>query len=565
MPGTDLEFWGRVLATGEEGMIYVDADHRIIAANTPAAAIMGLAGQDLKGRRLTEVFPETRLAEVFTGGRPLMNTLFATGGKNYRVDYFPDGQGGVALLFKAREPDAAQLQTINGLYASLLDDFPLYLVVVNRQGIIVSINQIYAGLLGQRAETLIGREVRSVLPFSRLPEVLATGKPVVGHEVQYAGKKLLLSEMPVKDAGGNLLGAAGKALALEDLAASGLTDISRRLQVLENKIIFYRQELRSLQGEQDAWQGILGNSPAIVRLKHLAARVAGGEANVLITGESGTGKELLAQALHRSSPRGNEPLIKINCAAIPENLLEAELFGYEEGAFTGAARGGKPGKFELADGGTIFLDEIGDLPLSMQPKLLRALQERSFERVGGRKTIKVDVRIIAATNQDLLALEAAGKFRRDLYYRLAVVTLHIPSLRERPEDIEVMTAAIIRRLNSRYGLAVKGLAPEVQELFYCYTWPGNVRELENVLEHAFNFLEPGEEIIRREHLPATLSQVPGREPGLELKEAVAAAEREAIQRALAAAGGNKQEAARILGIHPSGLYQKLKRYSIEIE
>lgn len=563
MPGSDLDFWGKVLATGGEGMIFVDAGGRIIAANDPAAAILGLAGQNLKGRRLTEVFPETRLAEVFTGGRPLMDTLFTTGGKNYLVDYFPGGQGGVALLFKPEEPDVAQLQTLNELYASLLEDFPLYLVVVNRQGVIVSINQIYAGLLGQRADALIGREIESVLPFSRLPEVLATGQPVVGHEVQYAGKKLLLSEVPVKDTGGNLLGAVGKALALEDLAASGLTDISRRLQVLENKVLFYRQELRSLQGEQDAWQGILGNSPGMVRLKHLAARVAGGEANVLITGESGTGKELLAQALHRSSPRGSEPLIKINCAAIPENLLEAELFGYEEGAFTGAARGGKPGKFELADGGTIFLDEIGDLPLSMQPKLLRALQERSFERVGGRKTIKVDVRIIAATNQDLLALEEAGKFRRDLYYRLAVVTLAIPPLRERPEDIAVLAAAIIRRLNSRYGLAVKGLAPEVQELFYCYTWPGNVRELENVLEHAFNFLEPGEEIIRREHLPATLPQVPGKEPGLELKEAVAAAEREAIQRALAAAGGNKQEAARLLGIHPSGLYQKLKRYSIQ--
>ncbi|WP_406676702.1 sigma 54-interacting transcriptional regulator [Neomoorella carbonis] len=562
MAGAAWDFWGETFDALQQGMIYVDAGGHIQVANSLAAAILGLAGRDLKGRRLTEVFPETRLAEVFTNRRPLQGTRFAAGGKNYRVDYFPDGRRGVVVLFTEEQPSAAHLQALNDLYAALLDDFPLYLVVVNRRGVIVSINQMYAELLGQGADALTGLEVGDVLTFSRLPEVLATGRPVVGHEVQYAGKKLLLSEMPVKDAAGNLLGAVGKAMAVEDLAAAGLKDISRRLQVLEGKLLFYQQELDSIHGD-DAWQGILGTSPAVVQLKKLAARVARGEANVLITGESGTGKELLAQAIHRASSRRNEPLIKINCAAIPENLLEAELFGYEEGAFTGAARGGRPGKFELADGGTIFLDEIGDLPLSMQPKLLRVLQERAFERVGGRRTIKVDVRIIAATNQDLLSLEAAGKFRRDLYYRLAVVNLHIPPLRERPEDIQVLTAAIIRRLNNRYGMDVRGLAPAVQELFYRYTWPGNVRELENVLEHAFNFLEPGEEIIRREHLPASLQQVGGKAAGLELKEAVAEAEKATIQRALAAAGGNKQEAARLLGIHPSGLYQKLKRYSIE--
>ncbi|WP_258359521.1 sigma 54-interacting transcriptional regulator [Moorella sulfitireducens] len=563
MAWTAGDFWATTFNALHQGMIYVDAGGRIQVANPLAAAILGLAGRDLKDRRLTEVFPETRLAEVFTNHSPLLGTCFTSGAKNYRVDYFPDDEGGVVVLFTENQPDAAQLQALNELYAALLDDFPLYLAVADRQGIIVSINQMYAELLGWRADALTGRKIGEVLTFSRLPEVLATARPVVGFEARYASKKLLLSEMPVKDAAGNLLGAVSKAVAVDDLAAAGMKDITRRLQVLESKVLFYQQELASMQGDQDAWQGILGISPAMVQLKKLAARVARGEANVLITGESGTGKELLAQAIHRASSRRNEPLIKINCAAIPENLLEAELFGYEEGAFTGAARGGRPGKFELADGGTIFLDEIGDLPLSMQPKLLRVLQERAFERVGGRRTTKVDVRIIAATNQDLLALEAAGKFRRDLYYRLAVVNLTIPPLRERPEDIEVLTAAIIRRLNSRYGMDVRGLAPAVQELFYRYPWPGNVRELENVLEHAFNFLEPGEEIIRREHLPAAMQQARGNGAGLELKEAVAEAEKAAIQRALAAANGNKQEAARLLGIHPSGLYQKLKRYDIE--
>ncbi|APC09127.1 sigma 54-interacting transcriptional regulator [Neomoorella thermoacetica] len=557
-----LDFWGAILAARRQGMIYVDAGGLIKVANSLATAILGLDGCDLRGRRLTEVFPETRLAEVLTSKGPLLGTSFTAGSRVYRVDYFPDEGGGIVLLFSDEQPETNSLKALNELYASLLDDFPLYLVVVDGRGVVVAINHLYASLLGAKAGALIGREVKDILPFTSLPEVLSSGMAVAGREVAFRGKKLLLSEVPVKDGAGHLLGGVGKALDLEDLAAAGFSDLARRLQVLEGKVLFYQQELQSIQGDQDAWQGILGVSPAMVRLKKMAARVARGEANVLITGESGTGKELLAQAIHRASPRRNEPLIKINCAAIPENLLEAELFGYEEGAFTGAARGGKPGKFELADGGTIFLDEVGDLPLSMQPKLLRVLQERAFERVGGRRTIKADVRIIAATNQDLLALEAAGKFRLDLYYRLAVVTLTVPPLRERPGDLEILVAAIIRRLNARYHQTVRGLDPEVQRLFSRYSWPGNVRELENVLEHAFNFLDPGEEIITLKHLPATMQRTIGGGGGLELKSAVATAEREAILKALAAAGGNKQEAARLLGIHPSGLYQKLKRYDI---
>lgn len=558
------EFWAAVLNNQQQGMIYVDAEGRIQVANSLAATVLGLSVRELQGRRLTEAFPETRLAEVWTEGRALLDTTFTSGGSIYRVDYYPN-DGGAVVIFTELRPDMAELRALNELYAGILEDLPLYLVVVDRRGLIVSINQMYAELLGQRPEGLVGAKIEEVLPYTRMQEVLTTGKPAVAFEATCGGKRLILTEIPVKDSAGCLLGGVSKAVGLEELADQDLKDIARRLQVLEGKILFYQQELASLQGNQDAWQGILGNSPAMLQLKKLAARVARGDASVLITGESGTGKELLAQAIHRASPRCNEPLIKINCAAIPENLLEAELFGYEEGAFTGAVRGGRPGKFELADGGTIFLDEIGDLPLSMQPKLLRVLQEKAFERVGGRRTIKVDVRVIAATNQDLLALEAAGKFRRDLYYRLAVVNLSIPPLRQRLEDIEILTKAIIGKLNSRYGLAVKGLAADVKEIFYRHPWPGNVRELENVLEHAFNFLEIGEELICRQHLPPTLQGM-GRgidTVDLNLKEAVAEAEKMAIQRALAAAGGNKQEAARLLGIHPSGLYQKLKRYDIE--
>lgn len=358
------------------------------------------------------------------------------------------------------------------------------------------------------------------------------------------------------------MGAVGKAITQAEALNMHLEDFIEGFRLLEGKLHFYREELKQLYSSRNLFDRIIGESPPMRTLKKMMEWVARGDANILLTGESCTGKELVAEAIHRAGPRGGEPLIKINCTAIPENLLEAELFGYEEGAFTGAVRGGKPGKFELANGGTIFLDEIGDMPLSMQPKLLRVIQERCFERVGGRKTIKVDVRIISATNQELEKLVEEGRFRLDLYYRLAVITLSIPPLRQRREDIHFLGTAVLEQLQNRYGPIVKGISPGVLEAFTAYSWPGNVRELENVLEHAFNFVEPGEEMIEMRHLPPRFREGASRREGRELKDIVEQAEEAAVREALIAAEGNKQEAARLLGIHPSGLYQKLKKYGI---
>jgi len=282
-------------------------------------------------------------------------------------------------------------------------------------------------------------------------------------------------------------------------------------------------------------------------------------------GESGTGKELFARAIHQAGSRRSGPFVQLNCAAIPENLLESELFGYEEGAFTGALKGGKPGKFELANGGTIFLDEIGDMPLAMQAKVLRVLQQKSLERVGGTEENRVDVRVVAATNRNLKEMLSQAQFRLDLYYRLAVIKLQIPPLRERGHDIILLAEYILKKLNLKYGLHLEGLDQKVAKMMLYYSWPGNIRELENVLEFACNMVEKGERQIMVQHLPGDFSSGGDNlKSPLSLEMNLAAAEKTALMKALELSGGNKQEAARILDIHRSGLYQKLKKYDLDL-
>ena len=243
----------------------------------------------------------------------------------------------------------------------------------------------------------------------------------------------------------------------------------------------------------------MGDSPAIRQIYAIIEKVADTPSTVLITGESGTGKELIARALHENSSRHDGPFIKINCAAIPKTLMESELFGYEKGAFTGAV-GAKPGRFELAHGGTLFLDEIGEIPVEMQVKLLRVLQESEFERVGGIKTIKVDVRLVTATNRDLAAELTTGGFREDLYYRLNVVPIHLPPLRERHEDIPLLVSHFITKFNDRLRKEITHIEPEAVERLVSYNWPGNIRELENVIERTMLFCEGS--VIRVANLPS---------------------------------------------------------------
>ena len=344
---------------------------------------------------------------------------------------------------------------------------------------------------------------------------------------------------------------------------SDLRKLYESIQRLQSEVEYYKGELKRHQGTTYSLESIIGNGPSMDEIKKMVGKVAKSNSTVLIRGESGTGKELFAHAVHNASDRAYKPFIKVNCAALPDNLLESELFGYQEGAFTGARKGGKVGKFELANGGSIFLDEIGDMPLNMQVKLLRVLQEREIERLGDNRSIKIDVRVIAATNRNLEDMVQKGLFRKDLFYRLNVVALDIPPLRKRLEDIPLLVESLLQKLSKRLGCPDKILDSSALQCLLSHDWPGNIRELENVLERVLNIVE--EDIISAKHLPFRLCD---NNPGAEtentkpLKEAVEQLEKTMLQRALENTKGDCLEAARALQISKSTFYKKLTDYGI---
>jgi len=305
--------------------------------------------------------------------------------------------------------------------------------------------------------------------------------------------------------------------------------------------------------------GVIAMSESMMRVCRMIEKVSPTNATALLLGESGTGKELLAQALHALSPRAGETFVAINCAAIPDTLLESELFGYEKGAFTGAVRQ-TPGKFEMADGGTLFLDEIGDMPLPLQAKLLRFLQDRVIERIGGRERISVDVRIVCATNKDLSALIERNEFRQDLFYRISEVTIRIPPLRDRPGDAVVIAQAVMERRGREHGRALRGFSPDAVKAIQAYPWPGNIRELENRINGAVIMAEG-------KYIGADDLGLPADSPDLEwlnLRSARQRAESDAIRQALAVAGGNLSKAAELLGITRPTLYDLLDKNGINV-
>jgi len=354
-------------------------------------------------------------------------------------------------------------------------------------------------------------------------------------------------------------------------------DNDELIAVLEKSYEYRRllEENARLRSELDSGAGetLVGASPGMVHVRELIEQAGPSEATVLILGESGTGKELVAEGLHRASARARKPLIKVNCAALPADLLESELFGYVKGAFTGAVKD-KPGRFQLASGGTLFLDEIGDMPAALQAKLLRALQEKIVEPLGSVKAVETDVRILAATNRDLAADVAAGRFREDLYYRLAVLEIRIPPLRERTGDLPLLAGHLLRKLGAKNHKEIRSIAPSFVEALTRHSWPGNVRELENVLERALILARSdtlGPELLPPQIAGLVSGGAAAGEPGAALHDvdlsaglpgAMEEAEREALVRALDASGGHRERTADALGISRRTLQYKLKKYGL---
>lgn len=432
-------------------------------------------------------------------------------------------------------------------------------VLVDPQGRIVKMN--YEKLLGIKEEAAVGKPVEDIIENTRMHIVVKNGVKELRDVQRIQGHDMITNRIPIIKEN-KIIGAVGTVL-FKDV--SEVKELAHQLLDLQSKINKYKGEIERIEGSKFSFDRIITANPKMNYLKKVGRMAAETNSTVLITGESGTGKELFAHAIHKASYRKGGGFIPINCAAIPRELLEAELFGYDSGAFTGAKKEGKQGKFEIASGGTIFLDEIGTMPLDMQAKLLRVLEAKEFERIGSNKKIDLDARIIAATNENIEEQIKDGKFREDLYYRLNVISIEIPPIRERIEDIDPIANNLLEYLVKEMKMGEKELTKGSLSILKSYNWPGNARELRNVLERAIN-LSTGRFILP-EHLPERLVKYKNyvsqdiEEIPL-LNDVVRNAEIETIRKAILLAKGNKSLAAEKLGIHRTALYKKLEKYKM---
>lgn len=447
------------------------------------------------------------------------------------------------------------------LLFKILDNIEDVVMILDSDTTIVYANEAYAKILGVPVKKVLGRRLDSIEPNCHALKVLRSGKANENERdcLTSVGIDVIGRAFPLFE-GDNVVGCVS---IFNNITK--VEELRRELQRTKGVADYLQDQLNQQEHLPISFKEYVGQNKRLQETLELAAKVAKTDSTVLILGESGVGKEVLARAIHNCSRRKDKPLIKVNCAAIPEALMESELFGFEDGAFTGAKKGGKLGKFELAHGGTIFLDEIGDMSLNMQAKLLRVLQEKELERVGGTKTIKLDIRVIAATNRDLEKMIEEGSFRQDLYYRLNIVPLVILPLRERKDDILTLAKHFLAQYSEEAGCELV-LTPPVIRILQTYDWPGNVRELQNVIEHA-SIVRSGAEIQVR-HLPPNLRPTgsegePVQDKPYDFKETIAQVERELILAALANSKDNRSNAIKILGISRRAFYDKLRRYNIE--
>lgn len=436
----------------------------------------------------------------------------------------------------------------------ILDSLAMGLLYCDREGIVRFVNRAYAELLGRQPEALIGLPITVAIPHSRAHEVMASGKPEMGDLCQLGlAQPVIVNRLPARDDNGEIIGMISQAIFREP---AELLTLSARIERRSRKLGQQRRRFQAGHAALFTFENILGASDAIARLKARARRYSAITEPILILGETGTGKELFAHAIHAESPAARGPLICINCAAIPSELFEAELFGYEKGAFSGARNEGKAGQIELADGGTLFLDEIGELASGIQAKLLRVLDTGIVNRLGSINSRPVDFRLIAATNRDLDSMLKDGAFRADLYYRLSTFVLELPPLRMRKEDIMPIACAVLQAL----GLEYVAFAPETCELMRRAPWPGNARQLRNAVVHAAA-MRSGDRIMPAD-FPAGVLQAYG-DAGGQLACAVWNAEAEAIRNMLTRCGANVAATARALNISRSSLYEKMRRYGLK--
>lgn len=557
------------------GYIIVDLNCIITHINQTYLNIIGKRRKEVIGHPITEIAPYSKLPETLQTGKIDRLDVWSINGHSMLVNRLPIKRNGriIGAIGHSLVLDTSVHQFLmeklqkedDVLFEGLIENPHTAYVIIDRKGMITLMNKTMMSALKLHRENVIGKYILDVVPDSKLPEIISTGRTDKADICAILpGRDVIVDRMPIiKD--GEIIGAIAHSVIM-DMAE--VKHLIQRLQETQQELNIYKDEICSIYKAKWQFNNLIGNNLEFFNIVTMAQQFSQTSSTLLITGESGTGKELFAQSIHNASPRSAGPFIRINCAALPENLLESELFGYAEGAFTGAKKGGKPGKFELANGGTIFLDEIGDMPMNMQTKLLSVLQERVIERVGGTTPIQINARVIAATNRDLEDMVAKHEFRDDLYYRLNVVQLKLPPLRKRMDDLPMLVSNLIIKLNKKLGTSVDRVTAEAMELLQNYSWPGNIRELENLLERAINLAHMNfHDSIQPADFPSLYDSKPVQnslyiDESKTLTEKIDDIEKELIIQTLEKTNDNKSQAAKLLGIHSSALYRKLSKYNL---
>nr|WP_084489479.1 sigma 54-interacting transcriptional regulator [Clostridiisalibacter paucivorans] len=555
-----------------DGIVLINPFGEVIYANRLSEDLLSMKRTEMIDKSFDEVCRQKELVKELLKKTGKSSTNFRLNNKHITLksnSFISNGKLIATIIIirnvteeKDSENQLKEMKNSLETMEDILDNAYQGIVLVDREGRIVKFN--YEKLMGIKEEDVLGKPVEDVIDNTRIHIVAKTGIKELCQVQRIQGHDMIASRTPIVK-NGEVIGAVGTVL-FKDVKE--LKSLVQKLLQLEKKFDSYKDEIQRMQEAKYSFENIITNNKKMEHLKEIAQRAAESNSTILIDGESGTGKELFAHAIHKASHRKYGAFISINCAAIPRELLEAELFGYEEGAFTGAKREGKPGKFELANGGTILLDEIGSMPMEMQAKLLRVLEERAFERIGGTMKIDLDIRIISSTNENLEDAVKRGKFRQDLYYRLNVIRINILPLRERKDDIELLSRYILDDLVVKLDMEKKDLADDTIKVLKKHSWPGNVRELRNIIERSLNIasgntIYPKDlpEYLIDEEIEAILEN---EEETVLLKKIVADAEIDAIKRALKQSAGNKTLAAKKLGIHRTALYKKMDMYRIEV-
>lgn len=566
----DIRFWAEIIESMYNGIVAIDRQGIIILFNKAAAEMLEVKQAEVIGRKIDEVIPTTGLLEVVNTGKLESNQKMLFGNRTIISNRSPIlsndiiiGAMGVFQDISDYEKLSLELNSVKEVYHNfdaVIESVDDGIVVADSNGIILRANNAYQRMTGITEGEFVGKHVSELLKRGYMnksvTEMVVERKSRVNVVDVRNNKELLMTGTPLFNEEGEVVRVI---TVIRDI--SELTELKSKLEQVKVTKDRYYSELEHLRS-QESFRKIITKNPDMKKKIEMAFHVARVDSTVLILGESGVGKELIAQLIHRSSQRSKKPFIKINCGAIPANLLESEFFGYEPGAFTGALKEGKKGLFELADGGSLFLDEVGELSLELQVKVLRAIQDKEIVRVGGKSTISLDVRIIAATNRNLEEMVNKKTFRDDLYYRLNVVPIVIPPLRERKEDIIPIVTEFLARLNSSYGYQ-KWIHPDIIDKLWEYDWPGNIRELENTIERIV-VTSKGDCITLDALSEITFLPFSTDEKGLtSLRLRLENEEKRLIKEAYKAAKSTRKAAA-LLDISQSAIVKKMNKYKISL-